>query len=172
MKTVLLDMDGVLCDFHTAFMHFTHWDPNKDSFSDSVIKWRIFERLETLKNAEKLIGLLVDYNCEINILSSLGTWDIKIANVAKEQKLNWLKANKIAYSNAYFVNDWSEKHKFGNHHTLMIDDLPPVIKSFEDRGLDAQLYDDSKWDEISTLLLTKLEKRNNYLLSSIFRINR
>lgn len=145
---VMLDMDGVISDFASDFNELRKSDVPvvQTLFKDAVTRHRIFEGLKMMPNAKNLLSLLFDdLQCDVEILSSLGTHDPEVAASARLQKERWLRTRSI-YIPRNFVNSWAYKRDYATPTTVMIDDREDVIESFIERGGLGVLYDATDWN--------------------------
>lgn len=145
--TIYLDMDGVLCDFHTVYeKHYGKlapedlpqdiWEKNFEEF----IRDRRFEELEFMPGAEKLLSYITNFTqCNVEILSSTG--GIKYMNVVPFQKDRWLRAHGINYK-ANYVGGRKSKGKYASKWSILIDDHPECIDAFTKRGGTGILHTD------------------------------
>jgi uncharacterized HAD superfamily protein len=130
MITLYLDMDGVLCNFNKAYAALSGENDRK-KFRNAVITYKIFEELEFMPDARQLLNHVsrLDKGIDVQILTSMGTYDPFQANEAKSQKMHWLNKNNIPYK-ANFVNAKHEKANYANDHSILIDDSIGCITPF------------------------------------------
>ena len=168
-------MDGVLADFDSTYFH-KDYDVYGDvktkdriRFRQAVMHGKLFEKLDMMPNAKKLLDVVRDLftrGLEVEILSSVGSKDVRHGKEAATQKTNWLLNHNIKYPRN-FVTSFSEKANYANHNSILIDDRPDCIKYFTNAGGYGILHTDSKIDDT----LVKLRKRfaeleyHEYLLS-------
>lgn len=143
--TIMLDMDGVLCDFMAEYHKDTSRD-TREKFFRAVKERSIFTNLSKLSNADRLLNLLFrDLNVSVEILSSLGTdKNMEVAEKAAAQKLEWLAKNGVVCK-ANFVTSWRHKQRYATAHTIMIDDREDVIETFVEAGGLGVVYTDANW---------------------------
>jgi len=145
MITLYLDMDGVLADFHKAYLKIdTGWDKKK--FRQAVIEHKIFEDLDFMPNAQKLLNHVCRLPVNIEILTSMGTFDPFQGNAAKEQKQKWLNKHNLPWK-ANFVRCKEEKAQYATSHSILIDDSIGCITPFNAKGGHGILHLDSKSQE-------------------------
>lgn len=145
MITLYLDMDGVLADFHKAYNEFdTGWDKKK--FRQAVLEHKIFENLDFMPNTQTLLNHVCRLPVQIEILTSMGTFDPFQGEAAKQQKLNWLRKKNLPWK-ANFVRCKEEKAQYANTHCILIDDSIGCITPFNARGGHGILHVDSAMDE-------------------------
>ena len=134
MITLYLDMDGVLCNFDKAYRAI---DPNKadrKKFREAVFTYKIFEDLEFMPDAQELLNFVSKLdNINIEILTSMGTYDAQQGNEAKYQKMHWLNKHNIPYK-ANFVRAKQEKANFAHDKTILVDDSSVCINPFNVKG--------------------------------------
>jgi 5'(3')-deoxyribonucleotidase len=142
---VYVDMDGVLTDFNGSFERIKDQIPGEKKFHAAVKDFHIFETLNKMPNADKLLHLLFnDLDVSVAILSSMGSWNKEVADESKRQKEFWLDSNGII-TPRYFVNAWSVKQKYAAPGRIMIDDRLDVIGTFTMAGGLGVHYEDSDW---------------------------
>lgn len=170
-----LDMDGVLADFDSTYFskEFDIYGDvktkDKSRFRQAVLHGKLFEQLDMMPHAMKLLDVVRDLytrGLEVEILSSVGSSEIRHAKEAANQKTNWLLKHNIKYPRN-FVNTFSEKAKYASHDAILIDDRPDCIKYFTNAGGYGILHTDATVDNT----IVKLRKRfaeleyHEYLLS-------
>jgi hypothetical protein len=150
MIKIFLDLDGVIANFdkeyHSYLPELTSFDEEK--FYNAVTKHKIFEKLELLPNAQNLIDLIFGLEgAEVEVLSSLGSYNREIQIAGENQKNRWLDKHGIVCKRN-FVNHWSEKVQFASHYRcLMIDDLKSVIDDFIKADSFGILYDYNRFEK-------------------------
>ena len=160
--TLYLDMDGVLCNFEKAYRKITEKrEKDHKYFREAVMTYKIFEDLEFMPDAQELLNHVSGiFNVNIEILTSLGTFDTTQGNAAKYQKMDWLKNNNIPYR-PNFVRSKEEKSMYASPTSILIDDSIGCVKPFEFEGGHAILHKNSK-DTIKELTM---------VIEQIFAIN-
>jgi hypothetical protein len=168
-------MDGVLADFDSTYFHkdFDVYGDVKTKdrirFRQAVMHGKLFEKLDMMPNAKKLLDVVRDLftrGLEVEILSSVGSKEVRHGKEAATQKTNWLLRHNIKYPRN-FVTSFPEKAKYATHDSILIDDRPDCIQYFTSAGGYGILHVDSKVDET----IVKLRKRfaeleyHEYLLS-------
>jgi 5'(3')-deoxyribonucleotidase len=134
MITLYLDMDGVLADFRKEYFKIDPEMSDRKRFRQAVMEDLIFEKLDYMPDAQELLNYVAELeNVEVEILTSLGTFDYKQGMSAQSQKLNWLAAKNIPYK-GNFVCSKQEKSKYAAKYSILIDDSIGCINPFTDRG--------------------------------------
>lgn len=134
MIILYLDMDGVLADFNKAYSKYNPTKEDRTRFRDSVMTHRIFENLDKMPDADILLdGVAKIPNLRIEILTSLGTFNVEQGIEAKKQKLLWLAKHNITY-NTNFVRTKTEKAQYANEKSILIDDSVGCIDPFNKKG--------------------------------------
>lgn len=134
MITLYLDMDGVLCNFNKAYSSLRTYAADGKRFRAAVMDFHIFEDLEFMPDAQVLldhVSKLRDINVEI--LTSLGTFDVEQGNAAKKQKTVWLNKHNIVYK-PNFVRSKQEKAEYATPTSILIDDSIGCITPFNIAG--------------------------------------
>jgi len=134
MITLYLDMDGVLCNFDKAYRAIDPDKADRKKFREAVFMHKIFEDLEFMHDAHVLldyVAKLKDINIEI--LTSMGTYDELQGHEAKTQKLYWLHKHNIPYK-TNFVRAKQEKANFAHDRSILVDDSTGCINPFNVKG--------------------------------------
>jgi hypothetical protein len=141
MIKLYLDMDGVIANFHKAYRVY---DPafDRKKFRQAVMDYKIFEDLELMPNAMSLLSFVKTLGVDIEILTSMGTFDAVQGAEAKRQKLVWLAKHNINYP-ANFIRTKSEKAKYATPFSILIDDSIGCITPFNQSTGNGILYDDA-----------------------------
>ena len=134
MITLYLDMDGVLCNFDKAYRAFDPQKEDRKKFRESVMTYKIFEDLEFMPDAQELLNYVSALeNINIEILTSMGTYDEVQGTQAKYQKMHWLNKYNIPYK-ANFVRAKQEKANFAHDRAILVDDSSGCINPFNVKG--------------------------------------
>ena len=134
MITLYLDMDGVLCNFDKAYRAFDPEKADRKKFRDAVFTHKIFEDLEFMPDAQELLNYVSKLEgINIEILTSMGTYDAQQGNEAKYQKMHWLNKHNIPYK-ANFVRAKQEKANFAHDRAILVDDSIGCINPFNVKG--------------------------------------
>jgi len=145
MINLYLDMDGVVANFETAFTKMRTGATDGKRFRSAVMEHKIFETLELMPNALKFLDhvkhLKDKYDLNVEMLTSVGTFDEEQGEEAKKQKLVWLEKHKIDYV-ANFSRSKEEKALFATTHSVLVDDSIGCILPFCQAGGHGILYND------------------------------
>lgn len=161
MPKFKLDMDGVVADFLDAYLTlgeeinfpvkppYTDNSRNPELFKIAVLNHNIFAELPCMPFALELKEHLEAYECthgvEIEMLTSLNSYDPDVMTAAKKQKEYWLK--NLGFN--WPVNYVSANHEKAHHacgESILIDDNPECTIPFVQAGGAAILY--AGFDEV------------------------
>jgi hypothetical protein len=159
MKTVFVDMDGVLTNFEKRYTEVIGMTPfetrqarDKKEFSvhwETFIRFSSFEHLEWFPGAQELVAFLNKQPVQKCILSSSG--GMKFHNQVMLQKQKWLRVHNIDWP-VVIVPGRRYKAGFASSSTALIDDTPDVIQSFIKRGGLGILHKPTaKWETTFTI---------------------
>ena len=144
MITLYLDMDGVLCNFDKAYRAFDPEKSDSKRFRHAVLDYHIFEDLEFMPDAQELLNYVSKLdNIKVEILTSVGTFDVIQANAAKYQKTAWLNKNNIPYP-PNFSRNKIEKAKYATPTSILVDDSLGCVNPFTEAGGHGILHTSSK----------------------------
>ena len=139
IKTIYLDMDGVLCDFVKRYRELYGMEPsaaerdNKfDHLFANFIHTQQFATLDWMPGGQGLLAIVNTYkNVNIEILSSTAnkTWHDDISR----QKSIWLDTHNISYKRN-FVPGKKFKYLFAFPDSILIDDTPVNIDDWNSSG--------------------------------------
>lgn len=146
-------MDGVLCDFEKNFSKFRNPKVKYDKkiFRDAVMTHKIFEDLDYMPNAIRLLSVVRSLNVAVEILTSVGTHDPMQGAEAARQKTHWLQKHGITYK-PNFVRMFSEKPNYATPNSILIDDRPDCAGPFTKAGGHGILHEDKHVDSTINLL--------------------
>ena len=134
MITLFLDMDGVLCNFDKAYRAIDPDKADRKKFREAVFTYKIFEDLEFMHDAQELLNYVSKLDgINIEILTSMGTYDEHQGNQAKYQKMHWLKKHNIPYK-PNFVRAKQEKANHAHDRAILVDDSIGCITPFAAKG--------------------------------------
>jgi len=134
MITLFLDMDGVLCNFDKAYRAFDPEKADRKKFREAVFMHKIFEDLEFMPDTQELLNFVAKLEgINIEILTSMGTYDAQQGNEARYQKMHWLNKHNIPYK-ANFVRAKQEKANFAHDRAILVDDSTGCINPFNVKG--------------------------------------
>ena len=134
MITLYLDMDGVLCNFDRAYRSLRTHATDGKRFRAAVMDYKIFEDLEFMPDTQELLNYVTKLEgINIEILTSMGTFETDQGNEAKRQKQKWLDKWNIPYK-ANFVRSKEEKAKYAHDRAILVDDSPGCINPFVVKG--------------------------------------
>jgi hypothetical protein len=154
MITLYLDMDGVIADFNKAYAKFNPTKEDRTRFRDSVMMYHIFEDLDKMPDADILLdGVAKIPDLRIEILTSMGTYNVEQGIEAKRQKLLWLDKHNITYK-ANFVRTKTEKAQYATEKSILIDDSVGCINPFNKKGGQGILHTSSRdsLDQLSRVI--------------------
>ena len=138
ISTIMVDMDGVLCDFVKRYKELYHMEPREaekqkkfDHFFDEFIATNQFATLEMMPGAWDLINYLRKLPVETEILSSTAS-EARYDAISK-QKMIWLQTKGITF-NPIFVAGKRLKQQYAAPDKIIIDDTPSVIDQWNAAG--------------------------------------
>ena len=150
MIKLYLDMDGVLADFNKGFARIKGNEEDRVRFRKAVMDYQIFEDLDFMPDTQELLNHVSRLQqVEIEILTSMGTFNPEQGEAAKRQKLKWLNEKNIPYR-ANFVRTKTEKAQYATENSILIDDSVGCISPFIRKGGHGILHTNSS-ETISVL---------------------
>lgn len=140
MKTLYLDMDGVLCNFEKRFTQIFNRTPDESrdqklfgSDWAAFIEGGNFADLEWWPNGKQLLEFVDAIpNINVEILSSSG--GPKYHKEVTEQKQKWLKDHGIKYKQNIVPGSGLKASYARGADTILVDDTDYVIAGFIGKG--------------------------------------
>lgn len=159
IKTIYLDMDGVLCDFKSAVVDKRIYDPKKNKINWGMLKEmgaEFWSDLQWLREGQRLYAWLykycIDQKITLCVLSSIGFEE------GKKGKHAWIKANlNINPMCIYFVDKNNDKLHFAEEDALLIDDYGRNVERFIQAGGQAIKFNGSAKEVIEKLKMITIE---------------
>jgi hypothetical protein len=145
---IYLDLDGVMCNFEKRYKEmfgvapadvrsFKEFSPNWTKF----VEEQQFETLDWYPGAQELLNFIRQTGLDVEILSSSG--GKKYHDQVTAQKMKWLKDHGIDYT-PNIVPGRRLKAEYAKPDTILIDDTPDVIESFDQAGGVGILHKDAE----------------------------
>lgn len=148
IKTIYLDMDGVLCDFDSRWKEAFGETPSETrankNFSpnwDTFVQTEQFATLSPFPGWINLLSAVSSYDVNLEILSSSGGQKYHAEVTAQKKK--WLKDHGINIP-VNTVPGRRLKSNYATANTLLIDDTPDVIMGFHEAGGYGILHDSAE----------------------------
>ncbi len=144
MKTIYLDMDGVLCDIAERIYRETQLNIKdlEESQVKDVLKNtpNFFRTMLPTEFFDELVEACLAKGVKVAILTSVGKWDP--ADVISQKKA-WILEN---FGDVEFHNVYTSKEKafFANENTLLIDDREKSLIPFGKAGGKTAKYENSR----------------------------
>jgi len=143
IKTVYLDLDGVLADFEIAYNKV--YKNLKDADVEELVKAKksfsdinFFRDLPLMKDAKNLVKLVESYPVNVEVLTSVGKYGSKGNAV---DKVIWLKKHFPQLANKFnYVTTSKAKSDFAKDDTLLIDDREKATLPFKSAGGEVVFY--------------------------------
>lgn len=148
-----LDMDGVICDFHSRYQQIKG-DPEwcDVRFHQLVLEHQVFRNLEWMPNgkklADRLLGWYSNGDIDLEILSSCGTWNVQVAPHSAYQKTHWLNDNGLRHVKKTFVHSFACKKNYATVDSVLIDDRTDCCQYFTEAGGLSVLYHHDRTDAV------------------------
>ena len=158
IKTIYLDMDGVLCDFKSAVVDKNIYNPTKNTINWDLLKSlgsEFWANLQWIREGQRLYAWLFKFCIEqkitLCILSSIG---FREGKVGKQQWIeNHITINPMCI---YFVDRNTDKIHFVDLTSLLIDDYGKNIEKFIQAGGQAIKFNNNAKeviDKLKTLII-------------------
>lgn len=123
-------MDGVLADFNKDFLKIKDGSEDRIRFRNAVMQYKIFETLDFMPDAHELLNHIKKMkDIDVEILTSMGTFNLEQGQEAKRQKLLWLNKHGITYK-PNFVRTKTEKAQYATPKSILIDDSVGCVAPF------------------------------------------
>jgi len=136
---IYLDMDGVLCNFERRYFELYNELPgsmrDRKDFNvhwHNFIETKQFETLAWYPGGKELIDFCMKTKLPIELLTSSG--GAKHHGEVERQKNVWLKNNGLGSLTANVVSGRKRKAEYATPNTILVDDTPDVIQSFNTAG--------------------------------------
>lgn len=166
MKLVMIDMDGVLANLDKEFEEWSGWHPENhpdrktffDKFLPEYTEHEGFYKQGLMPKAKELveflIGLTVDYDVNLCILTSAGHFCDPNTQVIVQKK-NWLEDKLPDLRHIPFCVTSSGKTKsyLAHSNAFLIDDHKNNVKKFRQNDGQGFIYNPDKFDELKDVLL-------------------
>lgn len=159
IKTIYLDMDGVLCDFKSAVVDKYIYSPLKNTINWDMLKnmgSEFWANLQWIREGQRLYAWLYKFCIEqritLCILSSIG---FREGKVGKQQ---WIDKNvTINPMCIYFVDKNSDKIHFAEKTALLIDDYGKNVERFIQAGGQAIKFNNNAKEVVEKIQLITTE---------------
>jgi hypothetical protein len=123
----------VLCNFEKAYHSLrTHSEDGK-RFKAAVMEFRIFETLELMPDAQELLDYVKTLKVNVELLTSLVTFDEEQGEFTKSQKQKWLDDHGITYKVNYSRSK-EEKSMYAHSRAILVDDSIGCTEPFNKKG--------------------------------------
>jgi len=139
IEKIYLDMDGVLCNFERRYFELYKELPgsmrDRKDFNvhwDNFILTNQFETLDWYPGGKELVSFCLEQDIPVELLTSSGGQ--KHHEEVERQKNVWLKHNGLGSLTANVVAGRKRKADYATPNTILIDDTPDVIQSFNAAG--------------------------------------
>lgn len=138
INKVMVDMDGVLCNFDKRYKELygeeSENDRPKKNFKTNwpdFVSRKQFLTLEWMPGARILLDTIESYPVKVEILSSSGGHQLH--DEVRDQKEQWLKDHYINYR-ANIVPGKKYKTMYATPEVILIDDTYSIIDNFNQAG--------------------------------------
>jgi len=144
-RTVFVDMDGVIANFHGYFKQLFGWDLAKGDDNNDQKMWdqinsygksKFFEELPWIPGSKAMWSFIVDNFVNVKILSALGKYDHEDGGQTRKGKITWLAHHlpKLKPEDIILVVNKHKKRHYCKPGDIIIDDTPIVIEEWNAKG--------------------------------------
>lgn len=145
IKTIYLDMDGVISNFDKGYFSIYGVNCREDNVEKhwyDFVENKGFFNLEPYEDMDELISFLTSLNVEIVILSCVSERS-DYGNVT-DQKIQWLKKYGLGQVSKVFTRTKLQKSEYAHSESLLIDDSVACITPFKQKNGYAILHTSAK----------------------------
>lgn len=165
MKTIYLDMDGVLADFDAYYFRNGRKSFVFEEFRNEVMYNDLFTNLPEMPQYDEFISgiysLADEYDYDVQICSSVHSLEYEMKKRAMAQKTQWLAAHGLPNIKRNFTERKSQKADYASRDSILIDDSLECISYFREAGGEAICHK----DPTSTLKILKSIIEDKHLQS-------
>lgn len=179
MKTIYIDLDGTIYDFHGAINKIHGFDCSyrlteyikekhnldmKDYIKlnfEKLIDNGLFDIGNVLGDASKYLPLIKDKcknrNVSLKVLGAL-PYNSEFSEQIKTSKIDWLKRNNLynIFDEVIFVNGSKDKILHCSHNDILIDDYYKTESLFNEKGCPFILH--RNWTDSYTMIFNFLSR--------------
>jgi 5'(3')-deoxyribonucleotidase len=135
IKTVYLDMDGVIADLGTWYENrygiIPREDPNHRNNWPDAVRYGMFRLLPFLEDSREMVYRLMNSGVEVIILSCATKANYELVSYHKTE---WLKDHGLSKFKAIFTKTKAEKAYYAAPDRLLIDDSPGCVEPYAMAG--------------------------------------
>lgn len=162
IKTIHLDMDGVLVDFDGYIKKFTgktpeelnkgcgqshsndeRMDPVYRVMKEHIENHDMFSNCEPFKDLDlwkELINTLHEHKIRVVLLSAAP--GEALYDQSKEQKIRWVHKHKLIVDDIQIVHSARQKGRYARSDSVLIDDYPKNVHHYIDSGGNGIIHTD------------------------------